>query len=108
MHILFRAGALGAALSLMSVGVASAAPVTPLQNDVSLNFTKVALSNGGTIYCRKAGGGQWEVFVMSNGKQVPAPPGSYKQLNGNVIVVGKNGMISPGSKIMLNPQPLPP
>src|SRR5580700_407965 len=110
MHILVRAGALSAALSLASMGAGFAAPAEtkPAAADISLNFTKVALVNGGTIYCRKAGGDQWQFFTLVNGKQVPAPPGTYKQLNGNLIVVGKGGLLSPGSKFMLNPQPLPP
>ncbi|HWT04252.1 MAG TPA: hypothetical protein VN224_00715 [Xanthomonadales bacterium] len=109
MHTLFRGIALGAVVSLASAGTALAAQVDVKPGAVGLNVTTIPLANGQSIYCRKAGGTQWQVFIRNrDGKQVPAPPGSYKQKNGNVIVVGTGGLTSPGSKVMLNPQPLPP
>jgi len=109
MHASLRAIALGAAVSLASAAAALAAQVDSKPGAASLSFTKIALANGQSIYCRKAGGTQWQVFIPNrDGKQVPAPPGSYKQKNGNVIVVGTGGFVRPGSKVMLNPQPLPP
>jgi hypothetical protein len=109
MHTFFRAIALGAAVSVASADVALAAAVDSFKPSPALNFTKIALANGENVYCRKAGGTQWKVFIVTrDGKYVPAPPGSYKQKNGNVIVVGAGGLTSPGSKVMLNPQPLPP
>lgn len=109
MHAFFRAIVLGATVSLTSGSVAIAAAVDSFKPSPALNFTKIALANGENLYCRKAGGTQWEVFIVNrDGKHVPAPPGSYKQKNGNVIVVGTGGFTSPGSKVMLNPQPLPP
>jgi hypothetical protein len=110
MYAFFRAIALAAAVSLASAGVALAAQVDVKPGAAGLNFTKIVLANGQSIYCRKAGGNQaWQIFILNgNGKQVPAPPGSYKQKNGNVILVGNAGFVRPGSKVMLNPQPLPP
>jgi hypothetical protein len=109
MHAFLRAAALGAAISVASPGFALAAQIdVKPPGAMALNATKVVLANGQSIYCRKAGGDKWEVFIDRDGKQVPAPPGSYKQKNGNVILVGARGMVSPGSKVMLNPQPLPP
>jgi|GEM_PF-2394108 len=73
--------------------------------------TKVTLANGQVLYCRKAGGEQirWQVFTLNSaGKQVPAPAGSYKQKNGNVIVVGAGGFVNPTSMIKFEPQPEPP
>lgn len=111
MHALYRALALGAAVSLAPAGVALAAQVNVKPGAVSLNVTKIALANGQTVYCRKAGGEQeeFQIFTLDRaGKYVPAPPGSYKQKNGHVFVVGNRGVVRPGSTVMLNPQPLPP
>ena len=109
MHAFYRAFALGAAVSVASPGVALAAQVDSKPGAAALNFTKVVLANGQTLYCRKAGGEQIQAYVLDReGKRVPAPPGSYKQKNGNVFVVGARGFVNPGSKVMLNPQPLPP
>ena len=76
MHAFFRAIALGAAVSLSSSGVAAAAAVDSFKPSPALNFTKIPLANGENVYCRKAGGTQWQVFIVNrDGKQVPAPPG---------------------------------
>ena len=108
MHASLRAIALAAAVSLISADVAVAAAVDSFRPSPALNFTKVTLANGQTVFCRKAGGEQ-EVYVINQqGKQVPAPPGSYRQKNGHVFVVGNRGVVRPGSTVMLNPQPLPP
>ena len=108
MHTFVRAVALGAAVSLASADAAHAAAVDMFKPSPALNFTKIVLANGQNVYCRKAGGEQ-EVYVIDRqGKRVPAPPGSYKQKNGNVFVVGNRGVVRPGSTVMLNPQPLPP
>ncbi len=108
MRAFLRGIALGAAVSLGSADVALAAAVDSFKPSPALNFTKVTLANGQSVYCRKAGGEQ-EVYVMNaEGKRVPAPPGSYKQMSGHVFVVGDRGVVRPGSKVMLNPQPLPP
>jgi len=111
MNVILRAVLLGTVLSVTSAGAALAAQVDFKPSAMSLNFTKITLANGQTLYCRKAGGTQeeWQVFMLNgDGKKVPAPPGSYKQKNGNVFVIGNNGLVRPGSKVMLNPQPLPP
>ena len=111
MRAFLRGIALGAAVSLGSAGVAAAAAVDSFKPSPALNFTKVALANGQTLYCRKAGGEQEELQVFTldrTGKYVPAPPGSYKQKNGHVFVIGSRGVVRPGSTVMLNPQPLPP
>ena len=108
MHAFLRGTALAAAVCLGSAGVAANAAIDSYKPNSALNFTKVALANGQVVYCRKAGGEQ-EVYVMNReGKQVPAPPGSYKQKDGHVFVVGNRGVVRPGSTVMLNPQPLPP
>jgi hypothetical protein len=109
MRTFVRAAALGAAVSMASAGVALGAQVDVKPGAAGLNLTTVPLANGQNVYCRKAGGTQWQVFLRNrDGRHVPAPPGPYKQKNGNVIVVGTGGFVSPGSKVMLNPQPLPP
>jgi hypothetical protein len=110
MHALFRALALSAIVSLTSVAVANAGPQPHMVN-ASLNFGIVALANGQTLHCRKAGGeqGRWQLFTLNgDGKQVPAAPGSYKQKNGNVIMVGPGGFLDPTSLIKFEPQPEPP
>ena len=110
MHAFVRAIALGAAVSMTTGGVAFAAQVKVNAGALNLTYTKVALSNGQTLYCRKAGGEQeLQVFTLDRaGKYVAAAPGSYKQKNGHVFVVGNRGVVRPGSTVMLNPQPLPP
>lgn len=108
MHALYRAIALGAAVSLAPAAVGLAAQVDLKPGTASLSFIKIDLANGSSVYCRKAGGEQ-EIFMLDRaGKHVPAPPGSYKQKNGHVFVVGNRGVVRPGSTVMLNPQPLPP
>jgi hypothetical protein len=90
-----RAMALCACVSLASAGVALAAQVDVKSGAQGL--TKIALANGQNIYGRKPSGKQqlWQVFVLGrDGKYVPAPPGSYKQKGGNVIVVGDAGTVS--------------
>ncbi len=109
MHVFLRTIALGAAVSLASTGVTLAAQGELTRGAAGPIFTTIPLANGQSVYCRKAGGTQWQVFIRNrDGKHVPAPPGSYKQKNGNVIMVGNGGFVSAGSKVMLNPQPLPP
>ena len=110
MHAFVRAIALGATISLTSGGVAFAAQLDVKPGAASLHYTKVDLANGLTLYCRKAGGEQeLHVFTLDRtGKYLPAPPGTYKQKNGHVFVVGSRGVVRPGSTVMLNPQPLPP
>ena len=106
--IVFRGLVLGVVISLASSEAVFAAQVDFYKPSPALNFTKISVANGVTLYCRKAGGEQ-EVFMLNgDGKYVPVPPGSYKQKGGNVFVVGKNGLVNPGSFVMLNPQPLPP
>lgn len=109
MQVPLRVLVLGAAVSLASGSAALAAQADHTPAMAGLNFTRIPLANGQSVYCRKAGGSGVQVFVLNrDGKKVPAPPGSYKQKNGNVFLIGNGGLVRHGSRVMLNPQPLPP
>ncbi|MBV8147628.1 MAG: hypothetical protein JO092_00890 [Candidatus Eremiobacteraeota bacterium] len=110
MHTFIRALTLSAVMAVGLSAVASAAQVDYFKPAPGSQYALVALADGGTIYCRKAGGEQnkYQLFKLVGGKYVPLAPGSYKQKNGNVIMVVQGGYVSPGSQVMFNPQPEPP
>jgi hypothetical protein len=75
-------------------------------------FLKVTTTDGKPGQVTKTTTAGKTVYTMTiNGK--PAAPGTYALANGQHVKVGPNGVVDNnsfawGSKIMLNPQPLPP
>jgi hypothetical protein len=75
-------------------------------------FLKVTTTDGKVGQVTKTTTAGKTVYTMTiNGK--PAAPGTYALANGQHVKVGPNGVVDNdsfawGSKIMLNPQPLPP
>jgi hypothetical protein len=108
MDRMIRAAAITAIISLATIGV------TTTSASAALNaYLKISTPDGkpGQV-TQKVANGKTVYILTLNGK--PAAPGTYALANGQHIkVIGPDGIVdnasfSWGSKIMLNPQPLPP
>jgi hypothetical protein len=96
----------------IAVGVLVGASALPASAAID-SYLKVATPDGKPgVVTQKLVNGKTVYILTLNGK--PAVPGNYALANGqHVKVIGPDGVVdnasfSWGSKIMLNPQPLPP